>query len=77
MDKEKTNVKKKTYAYNINAERDLLEIFTLVKEKINNNYTNLDERNLIFTDGKNGLKYFLDVKNIEEYEKINDNNNEN
>ena len=74
MDKEKTNVKKKTYAYNINAERDLLEIFTLVKEKINNNYTNLDERNLIFTDGKNGLKYFLDVKNIEEYEKINDNN---
>ena len=74
MDKEKTNVNKKTYAYNINAERDLLEIFTLVKEKINNNYTNLDERNLIFTDGKNGLKYFLDVKNIEEYEKINDNN---
>ncbi|VYT70798.1 hypothetical protein [Clostridium tertium] len=69
MSENKKTVPKKVYAYKIDAREDLNSIFSKVKEKINDDYTNLKERELVFTDNKTGLKYFLDVKNKKEHKK--------
>ena len=66
MNEEKT-VKKKVYAYSIKSTQDLLQTFKLVKQKINNDFTNLEERKLIYTEEKTGLKYFLEVRKIKTY----------
>lgn len=73
MDEKKKTVPKKVYSYRIEAEKDLLEIFELVKESINNDLTNLDERSLIYKEEKTGLKYFLDVRNIKKYKQSENN----
>lgn len=62
-------VPKKVYAYKINAKENLNLIFSKIKDKINGDYKNLNERELVFTDSKTGLKYFLDVKNKKELKK--------
>lgn len=69
MSEKNKTVPKKVYAYKISAREDLRLIFSKVKEKINEDYTNLKERELVFTDNKTGLKYFLDVKNKKEHKK--------
>lgn len=63
-------VPKKVYAYKINASQNLNLIFSKVKDKINDDYKNLKERELVYTDNKTGLKYFLDVKNKKEHKRV-------
>ena len=69
MTENNKTIPKKVYAYKISSKESLNLIFSKVKEKINENYKNLKERELVFTDKKTGLKYFLDVKNKKEYKK--------
>lgn len=70
MNEQVTTVDKKVYAYSIKAEQGIGEIFEKIKVKINNDYKNLEQRDLVFTDKKDGYKFFLDVRSIKKYKKV-------
>lgn len=72
MDQTLKTVNKKIYCYDIKSSKDLVNTFEQIKNKINDNYENLENRALIYTDQVDGYKYFLDVKRIKEYEKYHD-----
>lgn len=70
MEEKIITIDKKVYAYNITSEQDLNLIFLNIKDKISDNYENLESRNLVYTSIKDGYKYFLDVKNIKDCNKV-------
>ncbi|MDY4949213.1 MAG: hypothetical protein SO128_07560 [Clostridium cadaveris] len=68
MSEEKVKeVDRKVYPYLIISDKSSDKLFEMIKNKINNNYENLEKRKLIYTDSKTRLKFFLDVKNKKEY----------
>lgn len=71
MSEDKNTVEKKVYVYEITSDKGVIETFDLIKNKVNGDMSKLEERNLIYTDKKTGLKYFLDIKAKNKYKKVN------
>lgn len=55
-------ISKKVYCYSIKSQNNLSDTLDTYMKKVNNNYKNLEKRKLIFTDQKDNMKYFLDVR---------------
>lgn len=72
MNETPKTVNKKIYCYDIRSSKDLNETFLKMKKAVNNNYKNLEERKLIYSDKVDGYKYFLDVRRIKKYRKYDD-----
>lgn len=70
--KRKRIVDKKLYCYIVKSNNDLNMTFKKINQKINGDYSELEERGLIYTSQIDGFKYFLDVKEKNCYKKINE-----
>ena len=66
-------IEKKIYALKVHSNKSIDDTFDKISQKVNNDYSELEDRGLIYTHAIDKFKYFLDVKPKIEYDKKNEN----
>lgn len=61
-------ITRKVHCYNVMAKLNLNDILDAYIERLNNDYTKLEERKMLYSGEKDNFKYFMDIQKVESVE---------